>query len=52
MKLKKLFYLVFIMVLIYTLFFVPKAYGATKITYDGTNLDETKYPGYKALLDI
>ena len=51
MKLKKLFYLVFIMVLIYTLFFVPKAYGATKITYDGTNLDETKYPGYKALLD-
>lgn len=50
MKLKKIFYLVFATVLIYILFLTPKVNAATKVTYDGT-IDESKYPGYKTLLD-
>ena len=50
MKLKKIFYLILATVLIYLVFFTPEALAATKVTYDGT-IDESKYPGYKQLLD-
>lgn len=51
MKCKKFFYLFLATILIYILFGATNVYGATKITYDGNNIDEAKYPGYKALLD-
>lgn len=50
MKLKKILNLILATVLIYLVFFTPEALAATKVTYDGT-IDESKYPGYKQLLD-
>ena len=51
MKLRKIIYIFLALALFNILFLSIDTYAATVVPYDGTNIDESKYPGYKALLD-
>lgn len=52
MKLQKIIYIFLALALFNILFFSLEVNGAVRIeTYNGTNLDVSKYPGYKELLD-
>ncbi len=56
LKFKIIFFILVILIIVITIFLINKVIQIKKIMqkyelYDGTNLDEEKYPGYKELID-
>ena len=56
LKFKIIFFILVILIIVITIFLINKVIQMKKIMqkyelYDGTNLDEEKYPGYKELID-